>query len=98
MKVGGKDIESLPSKEDPCPKVPLQKINSTYTPLKISEPPLDTSKRQTTGNPEPSQWVGEKDEVSTLESTPAITEEAIKALATVHKNMEAASEEFKNFK
>ncbi|KAA0032489.1 myosin-1-like [Cucumis melo var. makuwa] len=60
MKVGGKDIGSLPSKEDPCPKVPLQKINSTYAPLKISEPPLDTSKRQTTGNPEPSQWVGEK--------------------------------------
>ncbi|KAA0048377.1 retrotransposon protein [Cucumis melo var. makuwa] len=38
------------------------------------------------------------DEVNTLESTPAITEEAIEALATVHQSMEATREEFKNFK
>ncbi|KAA0059014.1 hypothetical protein E6C27_scaffold233G00340 [Cucumis melo var. makuwa] len=39
-----------------------------------------------------------QDEVNTLESTPTITEEAIEALATVRKSMEAAREEFKNFK
>ncbi|XP_050941456.1 uncharacterized protein LOC127149659 [Cucumis melo] len=39
-----------------------------------------------------------QDEVNTLESTPAITEEAIEALATVRQSMEAAREEFKNFK
>ncbi|KAA0060611.1 hypothetical protein E6C27_scaffold22G004890 [Cucumis melo var. makuwa] len=39
-----------------------------------------------------------RDEVNTLESTPAITEEAIEALATVRQSMEAAREEFKNFK
>ncbi|KAA0046555.1 hypothetical protein E5676_scaffold403G00180 [Cucumis melo var. makuwa] len=39
-----------------------------------------------------------QDEVNTLESTPAITEEAIEALATVCQSMEAAREEFKNFK
>ncbi|KAA0054203.1 hypothetical protein E6C27_scaffold131G001400 [Cucumis melo var. makuwa] len=37
-------------------------------------------------------------EVNTLESTPAITEEAIEALATIRQSMEAAREEFKNFK
>ncbi|KAA0053733.1 hypothetical protein E6C27_scaffold135G001100 [Cucumis melo var. makuwa] len=39
-----------------------------------------------------------QDEVNTLESTPAITEEAMEALATVRQSMEAAREEFKNFK
>nr|ADN34118.1 hypothetical protein [Cucumis melo subsp. melo] len=39
-----------------------------------------------------------QDEVNTLESTPAITKEAIKALATVRQSMEVAREEFKNFK
>ncbi|TYK06200.1 hypothetical protein E5676_scaffold287G00580 [Cucumis melo var. makuwa] len=39
-----------------------------------------------------------QDEVNTLESTPAITEEAIEALASVYQSMEAAREEFKNFK
>ncbi|KAA0057699.1 hypothetical protein E5676_scaffold970G00390 [Cucumis melo var. makuwa] len=39
-----------------------------------------------------------QDEVNTLENTPAITEEAIEALATVRKSMEATREEFKNFK
>ena len=39
-----------------------------------------------------------QDEVNTLESTPAITEEAIEALTMVRKSMEAAKEEFKNFK
>ncbi|KAA0049820.1 hypothetical protein E5676_scaffold118G00540 [Cucumis melo var. makuwa] len=34
----------------------------------------------------------------TLSQRPAVTEEAIKALATVRKSMEAAREEFKNFK
>ena len=38
-----------------------------------------------------------QDEVNTLESTPAITEEAIEALSTVCESMEAAREEFKNF-
>ncbi|KAA0048242.1 hypothetical protein E5676_scaffold265G001590 [Cucumis melo var. makuwa] len=37
-------------------------------------------------------------EVNTLEITPTITEEAIKALATVRRSMEVAQEEFKNFK
>ncbi|KAA0035658.1 hypothetical protein E5676_scaffold455G00890 [Cucumis melo var. makuwa] len=39
-----------------------------------------------------------QNEVNTLESSPTITEEAIEALATVHKSMKAAREEFKNFK
>ena len=39
-----------------------------------------------------------QDEVNTLESTPTITEEAIEALSTVRKSMEAVREEFKNFK
>ncbi|KAA0059654.1 putative mitochondrial protein [Cucumis melo var. makuwa] len=39
-----------------------------------------------------------QDEVNTLESTPAITEEAIEALVMVRRSMEAAQEEFKNFK
>ncbi|KAA0041759.1 hypothetical protein E5676_scaffold95G00350 [Cucumis melo var. makuwa] len=39
-----------------------------------------------------------QDEVNTLESTPAITEEAVEALATVCGSMEATREEFKNFK
>ncbi|KAA0050591.1 hypothetical protein E5676_scaffold1737G001500 [Cucumis melo var. makuwa] len=39
-----------------------------------------------------------RDEVNTLESTHAITEKAIEALAMVRKSMEAAREEFKNFK
>ncbi|TYK16276.1 hypothetical protein E5676_scaffold21G00450 [Cucumis melo var. makuwa] len=39
-----------------------------------------------------------QDEINTLESTPAITEEAIEALATVRQSMEAVREEFKNFK
>ncbi|KAA0036722.1 hypothetical protein E6C27_scaffold1244G00060 [Cucumis melo var. makuwa] len=39
-----------------------------------------------------------QDEVNTLESTPAITKEAIEALTMVRKSMEAAKEEFKNFK
>ncbi|TYK07345.1 hypothetical protein E5676_scaffold202G00610 [Cucumis melo var. makuwa] len=39
-----------------------------------------------------------QDEVNTLESTPAITEEAMEALTMVRKSMEAAKEEFKNFK
>ncbi|KAA0055892.1 hypothetical protein E6C27_scaffold438G00100 [Cucumis melo var. makuwa] len=39
-----------------------------------------------------------QDEVNTLESTPTITEEAIEALASVYQSMEAAREEFKNFK
>ncbi|KAA0054547.1 hypothetical protein E5676_scaffold519G00310 [Cucumis melo var. makuwa] len=139
QQVGGKDIESPPSKGDACPKAPSQKISLTHAPLKFSELPLGTSNRQTMRNPEPSQWVGEKeravqlslekkklerrfqsinaeyerlsilscekaeaidqqklevaklqDEINTLESTPAITEEAIKALATVRKSMEAA--------
>ncbi|KAA0053995.1 hypothetical protein E5676_scaffold480G00680 [Cucumis melo var. makuwa] len=60
MKMGRKDIESPSSKRDVCFKVPLQKVSLTYAPLKISEPSLDTSKRQATGNPEPFQWVGEK--------------------------------------
>ncbi|KAA0040874.1 hypothetical protein E6C27_scaffold345G00270 [Cucumis melo var. makuwa] len=216
MTVEGKDIGSPPSKGDVCPKVPLQKVNSTHAPLKFSESPLDTSNRQTMRNPEPSQWVGEnvvsnffkktafcvwediqdkimripfeyiprlrpeiatilsgienihadgftpldeylnnylkrkaeaidqqelevaklqdevntlestptiseeaieilatkaeaidqqelkvaklQDEVNTLESTPSITEEAIEILATVCRSMEAAREEFKNFK
>ncbi|KAA0050333.1 hypothetical protein E6C27_scaffold88G00590 [Cucumis melo var. makuwa] len=38
------------------------------------------------------------DEVNTLESTLAITEEAIEPLATVRQSMEDAREEFKNFK
>ncbi|KAA0053372.1 hypothetical protein E6C27_scaffold428G00290 [Cucumis melo var. makuwa] len=60
MKVGEKDIESPSSKGDAYPKALLQKVRSTDAPLKIYESPLDTSKRQTTGNPKPSQWVGEK--------------------------------------
>ncbi|KAA0049834.1 hypothetical protein E5676_scaffold118G00380 [Cucumis melo var. makuwa] len=39
-----------------------------------------------------------QDEVNTLEGTPSITEEVIEALATIHRSMEAAREEFKNFK
>ncbi|KAA0060431.1 hypothetical protein E5676_scaffold119G00140 [Cucumis melo var. makuwa] len=39
-----------------------------------------------------------QDEVNTLEGTPAITEEVIEALAMVRRSMEAAREEFKNFK
>ncbi|TYK02510.1 putative mitochondrial protein [Cucumis melo var. makuwa] len=39
-----------------------------------------------------------QDEVNTLESTSTISEEAIKALAMVLRSMEAAREEFKNFK
>ncbi|KAA0043271.1 hypothetical protein E5676_scaffold129G00430 [Cucumis melo var. makuwa] len=39
-----------------------------------------------------------QDEVNALKSTPAITEETIKAQATVRKSMEAILEEFKNFK
>ncbi|KAA0042987.1 hypothetical protein E6C27_scaffold75G00610 [Cucumis melo var. makuwa] len=39
-----------------------------------------------------------QDEVSTLESTSAIIEEAIEALATVRKSMDVAREELKNFK
>ncbi|KAA0052187.1 hypothetical protein E5676_scaffold3341G00080 [Cucumis melo var. makuwa] len=39
-----------------------------------------------------------QDEVDTFESTLAIIEEAIEALATIRKSMEAAREEFKNFK
>ncbi|TYK03767.1 hypothetical protein E5676_scaffold863G001500 [Cucumis melo var. makuwa] len=39
-----------------------------------------------------------QDEVNTLESTPAIIEEAIEALATIRQSMEATREEFKNFK
>ncbi|KAA0053593.1 hypothetical protein E6C27_scaffold190G001650 [Cucumis melo var. makuwa] len=39
-----------------------------------------------------------QDDVNTIESTPAITEEAIEAVATVHKSMETAHEEFKDFK
>ena len=39
-----------------------------------------------------------QDKVNTIESTPAITEEAIEALATVCKSMKAAREEFKNIK
>ena len=39
-----------------------------------------------------------QDEVNTLEGTPAITEEAIEALAMVRRSMEATREEFKNFK
>ncbi|TYK15844.1 hypothetical protein E5676_scaffold637G00190 [Cucumis melo var. makuwa] len=60
MKVGEKDMESPSSKGDAYPKALLQKVRSTHAPLKIYESPLDTSKRQTTGNPKPSQWVGEK--------------------------------------
>ncbi|KAA0045646.1 hypothetical protein E5676_scaffold280G00200 [Cucumis melo var. makuwa] len=62
MKVGGKDIESPPSKGDAYPS-PYRRMKST--PLKV---PL------------------------------LCTEEAIEALATVRKSMEAAREEFKNFK
>ncbi|KAA0043323.1 hypothetical protein E6C27_scaffold110G002340 [Cucumis melo var. makuwa] len=122
MTVGGKDLESPSSKEGICPKASLQKVSSAHAPL--SELPLSASNKQTTRNPEPSQWIGEKvvsnlfqktalseaidqqelevaklqDEVNTLESTHAITEEAIEALATVRQSMEAAREEFKNFK
>ncbi|KAA0043403.1 hypothetical protein E6C27_scaffold1639G00020 [Cucumis melo var. makuwa] len=39
-----------------------------------------------------------QNEVNTLEGTSAITEEAIEALATVCRSMEAAREEFKNLK
>ncbi|TYK11102.1 hypothetical protein E5676_scaffold66G00020 [Cucumis melo var. makuwa] len=39
-----------------------------------------------------------QDEVSTLESTYAIIEEAIEALAMVRKSMDVAREELKNFK
>ncbi|TYJ98307.1 hypothetical protein E5676_scaffold232G00230 [Cucumis melo var. makuwa] len=39
-----------------------------------------------------------QDEVNTFEGTPVITEEAIEALATVCRSMEAAREEFKNLK
>ncbi|KAA0066958.1 hypothetical protein E5676_scaffold32590G00010 [Cucumis melo var. makuwa] len=211
MTVGGKDLESPSSKEGACPKASLQKVSSAHASLKFFELPLGASNKQTTRNPEPSQWVGEKvvsnffqktalcmwediqdkimrtpfeyiprlrpeiamvlsgiekihadgltsleeylnsclkrertaklslerkelekrlrsinaeseqlsilscekaeaidqqeleiaklqDEVNTLESTPTITEEAIEALATVRKSMEAAREEFKNFK
>ncbi|KAA0050984.1 hypothetical protein E6C27_scaffold3608G00010 [Cucumis melo var. makuwa] len=55
MIVVGKDIGSPSSKGDACPKAPLQKVNSTPAPLKFSESFLDTSNRQTTRNPEPSQ-------------------------------------------
>ncbi|TYK29708.1 hypothetical protein E5676_scaffold3607G00180 [Cucumis melo var. makuwa] len=39
-----------------------------------------------------------QDEVNTLKDTPTITEEVIEALVTVCRSMEAAREEFKNFK
>ncbi|KAA0061106.1 hypothetical protein E5676_scaffold863G001640 [Cucumis melo var. makuwa] len=55
-----KYIESSPAKRDACSKAPLENVRSTHTPLKIFELPLDTSKRETTGHPEPSQWIGEK--------------------------------------
>ncbi|KAA0035005.1 putative mitochondrial protein [Cucumis melo var. makuwa] len=60
MTVGGKDIGSPLSKGDSYPKAPLQKISSTHAPLRFSESPLDTSNRQATRNPNPSQWIGEK--------------------------------------
>ena len=59
MIVVGKDIGSPSSKGDACPKAPLQKVSSTPAPLKFSESFLDTSNRQTTRNPKPSQWVDE---------------------------------------
>ncbi|TYK01381.1 hypothetical protein E5676_scaffold29G00710 [Cucumis melo var. makuwa] len=60
MKVRGNDIKSPSSKGDACLKAFVQKASSTHAPLKIFEPPLDTSKRQTTRNLEPSQWIDEK--------------------------------------
>ncbi|KAA0060401.1 hypothetical protein E5676_scaffold318G001510 [Cucumis melo var. makuwa] len=60
MTVGGKDLESPSSKEGACPKAPLQKVSSTHAPLKFSELSLGASNKQTTRNPKPSQWVGEK--------------------------------------
>ncbi|TYK01669.1 hypothetical protein E5676_scaffold517G00020 [Cucumis melo var. makuwa] len=60
MTIGRKNIGSPPSKEDAYPKETLQKVSSTHAPLKCSESHVDTSNRQTTRNPDPSQWVGEK--------------------------------------
>ncbi|TYK00336.1 hypothetical protein E5676_scaffold1923G00140 [Cucumis melo var. makuwa] len=60
MRVGGKDLERPSSKEGVCPKASLQKVSSAHAPLKFSELPLGASNKQTTRNPEPSQWVGEK--------------------------------------
>ncbi|KAA0034815.1 hypothetical protein E6C27_scaffold213G00490 [Cucumis melo var. makuwa] len=60
MRVGGKDLERHSSKEGVCPKASLQKVSSAHAPLKFSELPLGASNKQTTRNPEPSQWVGEK--------------------------------------
>ncbi|KAA0041806.1 hypothetical protein E5676_scaffold95G001070 [Cucumis melo var. makuwa] len=85
-------------------------IISSHAPLKISKLPLDTSKKQITGHSEPSQWIGEKtdrkklevakllDELNALESTPAIIQETIEALARVRKSIKATCENFKNFK
>ncbi|TYK19639.1 hypothetical protein E5676_scaffold242G00260 [Cucumis melo var. makuwa] len=58
MTVGGKDLESPSSKEGVYPKASLQKVSSAHAPF--SELPLSTFNKQTTRNPEPSQWVGEK--------------------------------------
>ncbi|TYK18946.1 hypothetical protein E5676_scaffold418G00300 [Cucumis melo var. makuwa] len=58
MTVGGKDLESPSSKEGVCLKASLQKVSLAHAPL--SELPLGAFNKQTTRNPEPSQWVGEK--------------------------------------
>ncbi|TYK16513.1 hypothetical protein E5676_scaffold21G003220 [Cucumis melo var. makuwa] len=60
MTVGGKDLESHSSKGGVYSKAPLQKFSLTHAPLKFYELPLDASNKQTTRNPEPSQWVGKK--------------------------------------
>ncbi|KAA0041805.1 hypothetical protein E5676_scaffold95G001060 [Cucumis melo var. makuwa] len=38
-----------------CPRASLEKIISSYAPLKISKPPLDTSKKQIAEHSKPSQ-------------------------------------------
>uniref|UniRef100_A0A0A0KQU9 Uncharacterized protein n=1 Tax=Cucumis sativus TaxID=3659 RepID=A0A0A0KQU9_CUCSA len=54
MKVGGKDIENLPSRGGAYPIVSSMKATSMHAPLKISEPPLGTSMKQAAEHPKPS--------------------------------------------
>ncbi|TYK25805.1 hypothetical protein E5676_scaffold436G00070 [Cucumis melo var. makuwa] len=179
MTVGGKDIESPPSKGDACPKAPLQKediqdnimgtpfeyisrlrleiatillgiekihadglipleeylnsylkretltlmeqlrgdakvIHERATQLSLEKKELERrlqsinaeSEQLSILSCEKAEAIDQQelevtklhDEVNTLESTIAITKEAIEVLTTVHKSMEAAREEFKNFK
>ena len=71
----------------------LQSINTEFEQLTL----LSGAKNEAI-NKQELAVVKLQNEVNTLESTPAITEEAIEAPSTVCKSMEAAREEFKNFK